>query len=60
MNTFNISYIVKENRVNARNINAKSYSEALSKLCDYWASKGLDVKFARNEGEFNGQMRVKP
>ncbi len=58
MNTFNISYIVKTNRVNARNINASSYKEALQKLSDYWAVKGLEVKGARNEGEFKGAIRV--
>ena len=58
MNTFNISYIVKTNRVNATNINAKSYDEAVQSLSDYWESKGLSVTGARNEGEFNGAMAV--
>jgi hypothetical protein len=58
MNTFNISYIVIENRVNARNIEAETFEKAVSKLSDYWAMKGLEVKGARNEGEFKGQMKV--
>ena len=58
MNTFNISYIVETNRVQARNIEANSFNEALGKLSNYWGTKGLEVKGARNEGEFKGQMQV--
>jgi len=58
MNTFNISYIVKTNRVQACNIEAESFEDAEEKLSTYWAMKGLEVKGARNEGEFKGQMRV--
>ncbi len=58
MNTFNISYIVKTNRVHARNIAAISYDDALLQLREYCFNKGLEVTEPVNESEFNGQMKV--
>jgi len=58
MKTYNISYIVKNGRVYAGNIEAASFEAAVEELRGYWFSKGLEVKDARCEGVFNGQMRI--